>query len=149
MTIKRRTIAKTRASVVQSGQALQDLGNENPNKILFSFAKFTTHKNYGFRSKSANAMAYANFLDKLRGIGDKSWDLFTAERKQIGYETMPIGQLNRSFVGSLHKTIDTSGKLCVSRFNGEKMRFVFVRDTGCRHLMHILGIDWDLSLYEH
>lgn len=125
--------------------------------IFFSFQYITSDKDYNFeylknsRSGSEKEI-YASLLSSLESYSKRTWrDLkLIGKRQSGGYETIPYGDMKPSIANKLpaDKNISQDTKLFVFRF-GHDYRIIGYKSNRCRAAMHILGVDFDYSLYDH
>lgn len=124
--------------------------------IVFSFRHMTTCDDYnfhGFNKQKKNAEtsnAIATFIDKLSEMSNMTWDEFLLKGKKFGGpEMICSSQMKLKFIHGIDIKISGDEKLIVVRFNSQCSRFILKRGTKCGRVAHVLGIDYNLSLYKH
>lgn len=123
--------------------------------IVFSFKHMTKCDDYNFRyfnKRKKNAEisnAIVALTEKLSSLSCKTWDDFRNERREVGFEYIPITQMEQSFITGIDIQMSYDEKLISVRFNGQNSRLILRRGTKCRRVAHLLGIDYDLKLYKH
>lgn len=112
-----------------------------------SFRYISDIDKYSVRAfKKGAEERYSAFLDKLRIISTLTWPQFWEQNRQNGgLEKIPQKKISRPFINSLNISEDTT--LYSTRFSD--CRLIFRKGTKCGRVIHILGIDLDLSLYKH
>lgn len=119
--------------------------------IFFSFKYITRKKEYDF-SKSKNKGNLSDDLskifEKLAFISSKSWIELQSLDKRRGFETIPLSSFKVDITDRLKgKAVTGDTKLLVFRF-GDR-RLIGYKSNRCKATIHILGCDWDYSLYDH
>lgn len=126
--------------------------------VFFSFQYLTKDKNYNFeyleKNKANQGKALKEFLKEVEFVSSMPWGkLQTLGKRQHGFETMRVGDFNsQSIVNKISETknnITQDVKLMVFRFGGGRYRFVGKKSDHCPACIHLLGFDWDFTLYEH
>lgn len=123
--------------------------------IVFSFKHMTKCDDYNFRyfnKRKKNAEisnAIVALTEKLSSLSCKTWDDFRNERREVGFEYIPITQMEQSFITGIDIQMSYDEKLISVHFNGQNSRLILRRGTKCRRVAHLLGIDYDLKLYKH
>jgi len=137
----------------QNRQPSEPISNKNPDGIIsFTFDRLTSEKEYNFecfdrRGKNGGEIAKA-FLQKLKSLsGLSAINFFSAQKKSI-WEVIPTESfLAKRFINSLE--LGNDAKIHVTRFGSQKYRFAFLRHPEDRNILQIIGIDIDLSWYDH
>jgi len=127
--------------------------NENKSDIIsFSFEKITSEKEYNFecfdrKGKNGGEIAKA-FFQKLVSLSNLSAINFFAAHKKTMWEVMTARNfLATRFVKSLNLGVDEN--IYITRFGSQKYRFAFLRHPKDKNILQIIGIDIDLSWYDH
>ena len=87
----------------------------------------------------------------MQRVSQSSWEeLRTKGKDNGGFETMELSNFKRSIVNNIkQKSLTNDTKLYVFRFGGNKYRLIGHKSSSCKAAIHILGFDFDHSLYEH
>ncbi len=123
--------------------------------IFFNFQYITSDSNYNFeqiKKQGGNAKEiYRDLLSFLQRVSQSSWEeLRTKGKDNGGFETMELSNFKRSICSNIRqKNLTNDTKLYVFRFGGNKYRLVGHKSYGCKAALHILGFDFDHSLYDH
>lgn len=125
--------------------------------IFFSFQYITSddHYNLNYLKKNKSGKEkdiYYELFSSLRSFSQSSWKELQLKRKQSGgYETIEYGEMKESIANSLpkEKNISDDTKLIVFRFGNNNYRMVGYKSNRCKAAMHVLGFDFDYSLYDH
>lgn len=125
---------------------------EAPNdSIYFNFKYITSKKGYNLEYlNSGDSRPHARkLLVKLAELSQSSWkELGTKSKYSGGFETMAISQLSTDITDQTRRnTLTKDTKLHVFRFGD--CRLVGLKAERCRATLHVLGFDWDYSLYDH
>nr|DAL86655.1 MAG TPA: hypothetical protein [Caudoviricetes sp.] len=123
--------------------------------VVFSFHHLSEKEDYNFRyfekkAKKAEASnAIVQFIEKIAEFSKMTWEQLYQLPKKSGLEYLDAAIFEESFINSINIPIAKDDKLIVVRFNGQNSRFVMKRGTKCSRVAHILGIDYDMKLYNH
>lgn len=123
--------------------------------VVFSFHHLSEKDDYNFRyfdkrkKNSETSNAIVQFIDKISEISQMTWDELYRKPKNSGFEYLDVDLFDKTFINSLNISIAKDDKLMSVRFNSPKSRFIMKRGTKCSRVAHILGIDYNLSLYSH
>lgn len=123
--------------------------------VVFSFHHLSKDPKYNFRyfdkmkKNTETTNAIVSFVDKIAEFSKLTWEQLQNMPRKSGYEHLPVDQLEKSFINSLDIPLTNDDKLLSVRFNGQNSRFIMKRGTKCSRVAHILGIDYDLNLYQH
>lgn len=123
--------------------------------IFFNFQYITSDSNYNFeyiKNQGGSAKGISkNLLSFLQRVSQSSWEeLRTKGKDNGGFETMELSNFKRSIVNNIkQKSLTNDTKLYVFRFGGNKYRLIGHKSSSCKAAIHILGFDFDHSLYEH
>lgn len=115
----------------------------------FSFRYLTTNRRYNFSAVPPDGdhdSTYDALFLRLVEISSESWTYWGQLRKEMGYETIPYGQIR--FQASGLPFISNDSKIIVFRFNGGSMRILGYKKAPCATLQ-IIGFDFDYSAYDH
>lgn len=124
--------------------------------MFFSFQYITSDKHYNIeylkknRGGKENEIYFA-LLHSLQQYSQSTWNDLKLKRKQAGgYETIAYSEMKESIANMLpkDKQISYDTKLYVFRF-GSNYRMICYKSNRCKAAMHILGFDFDYSLYNH
>lgn len=121
--------------------------------VVFSFHHLSEKEDYNFRyfekkAKKAEASnAIVQFIEKIAEFSKMTWEQLYQLPKKSGLEYLDAAIFEESFINSINIPIAKDDKLIVVRFNGQNSRFVMKRGTKCSRVAHILGIDYDMKLY--
>ena len=121
--------------------------------MVFSFAKITKDNEHnfncleGFKSEAINCTI--QLFNKIKVMSSQSWDEFWGQGKKHGPEPIPADVFDQTFINNLPFLIAKDEKLYSVRFNGQNSRFILKKGTKCGRVIHLLGIDYKLNLYEH
>jgi hypothetical protein len=126
----------------------------NRDKVLLCFKCFTDSKNYSFEHFSkggANTLAaMKECFNEFVFLSDRTWlELMQLGKEQGGAERFLYTAFRPELFKNLKFTITPDEKLYVFRFGGNKYRLVGHRCTECRRVLHVLGFDFDFTLYNH
>ena len=123
--------------------------------VVFSFHHLSKKADYNFRyfdkkkKNSETSNAIVSFVDKMAELSRITWEQLYRMPRQARYEYLDVTQFENSFINSLDIPLAADEKLMSVRFNGQNSRFIMKRGTKCSRVAHILGIDYDLKLYDH
>lgn len=119
--------------------------------IFFGFKYITRKKEYDFsKSKHKGNLSddFSKIFEKLTFISSQSWTELQSLDKRKGFETIPLSSFKVDITDQLKgKPITGDTKLLVFRF-GDR-RLIGYKSNRCKAAIHILGCDWDYSLYDH
>lgn len=156
-TIMSRKIKDTPENKKFSKKSINSKTCEVPDtSIFFSFQYITSDDHYNLnylkKIKSGKEKAiYFDLFSSLSSFSQSSWKELQLKRKQSGgYETIEYGEMKESIANRLpkEKNISDDTKLIVFRF-GNNYRMVGYKSNRCKAAMHVLGFDFDYSLYNH
>lgn len=124
--------------------------------IFFSFQYITSDDRYNInflksRGSGKEKEIYYSLISSLEKFSQSTWKDLQLKRKTAGgYETITYGEMKSSIGNRLpkDKKISDDTKLIVFRF-GNDYRIVGYKSNRCKAAMHILGFDFDYSLYDH
>lgn len=121
--------------------------------VFFNFKYITSDKRFNFeyiKKKNMNN-AYRDIFKALEKYSQNSWDeLRRLGKDQGGFETIEYGRMEPSIANKLiNKPITTDTKLYVFRVGGRKYRMIGYKSNSCKAAMHILGFDFNFTLYNH
>lgn len=121
-------------------------------RVLFSFDSVTHRKEFNLtrEKKSKNlTREYSKLFERLSDLSAKNWLELSGLPKESGYEIMPLSSLNTDITDRLSETAEVAKdtKLYVFRFGN--CRLVGYRSNACRATLHVLGCDWNFTLYTH
>lgn len=124
--------------------------------IVFSFHHITSCSDYNFycfdkqKKNSQTANAIASFTDKLSELSKMTWEeFFSKGRRNGGPDPIPASQFEKRFIQHINVPISDDEKLISVRFNSQNSRLILKRGTKCGRVAHVLGIDYNLTLYKH
>jgi len=124
--------------------------------IFIGFQYITTNKSYNFEyfKKSRDKVeAYDEFIKYLQRLSNYSWETISnLGKRNGGFETIEYSNFNSSIANKLpsNKNISKDTKLFVFRFgHNDDYRMVCFKSNSCYAAMHLLGFDFDYSLYDH
>lgn len=120
--------------------------------VFFNFQYITSDKNFNFDYINRNNKKIAkDLLLLLQKISQSSWEeLRTKGKDNGGFETIEYSNFKESIAGNIkHKNITKDTKLYVFRFGGKKYRMIGYKSNSCKAALHILGFDFDYTLYDH
>lgn len=127
--------------------------NVSRDSVYFSFCYITDKRKFNLSYfDSQNSNASKKLIKTIETISQFTWtDLGKKGRKNGGFEMLPLSSLNADITDRLEESLkeNTSSdtKLHVFRFGD--YRLVGLKTGHCRATLHILGFDWDFSLYDH
>lgn len=122
--------------------------------IFFGFQYITKkkHRNFDYLiSNTSNpAKNFKIIMDKIQSISQYSWEQLGMLRKEQGYERIAYSEFKESIIDNLplEKNISDDTKLCVFRA-GKDFRIIGYKSKSCVAAIHILGFDFDFTLYDH
>lgn len=123
--------------------------------VVFSFRHLSKKADYNFRyfdkrkKNSETSNAIVSFVDKMAELSCLTWEQLKLIPRKAGYEYLDVSLFEESFINSLDIPLSADEKLMSVRFNGQNSRFIIKRGTKCPRVAHVLGIDYDLTLYDH
>ena len=123
--------------------------------IFIGFQYITSDKKYNFnhfKKSNDRAKAYDEFIKCMQYLSEFSWEeLGNLGKKQGGFETIEYNNFKSSITNNLpsSKNITKDTKLYVFRFGHGKYRMICYKSNSCYAAMHLLGFDFDYSLYDH
>lgn len=126
--------------------------------IFLSFQYITKDKRYNFDyiyKQGGNALKIIKPLfECIEAISDSTWkDLRLRGKRAVGgFETLEYYNFKDVIANKLpsDKNISSDTKLYTFRFGSEdKYRMIGFKSRRCKAAMHIIGFDFDHSLYNH
>lgn len=123
--------------------------------VFFNFQYITSDSSYNLefiKNAGGNGKSiYNDLLSFLQRVSQSSWEeLRTKGKKNGGFETLECSIFKKSITRNItHKNLTDDTKLYVFRFGGNKYRLVGYKSNSCKAALHILGFDFDHSLYNH
>ncbi|MCR0153961.1 hypothetical protein [[Clostridium] innocuum] len=120
--------------------------------VFFNFQYITSDKRFNYEYiKKGKQSIYKDIVKALQKFSQNSWDeLRRMGKDNGGFETMEYGRMVPSIADKIKdKPITKDTKLYIFRVGGNKYRMIGYKSNSCRAAMHILGFDFDFSLYDH
>lgn len=123
--------------------------------VFFGFEYMTSDSKYNFghfKDWPKRNEALKEWSDFLVRLSRFSWTELQRQRKdQFGFETLEKAQFKNSLFNTLRmkKDLADDTKMLVFRFGGQKYRMVGMKSNSCPAAIHVIGFDWDHSLYDH
>lgn len=120
--------------------------------LYFNFRYLTSNKKHNFEALKNNAdlqaKAYKKLTDQFVSWSQSSWkELSNKGKRNGGFEMMCVSDMKGSITDKVQEKIAADTKLHVFRFGD--YRLVGLKGRRCAAVLHIVGFDWDFSLYDH
>lgn len=123
--------------------------------VFFSLQYITDKKNYNIKDlEKGRTNLCKKVFDSLEKYSQFSWEELKRKGKSSGgYEMLQKGNLNEDITDKWQKArqkqvITNDEKLYVFRA-GKEIRIIGYKSKSCAAAIHILGFDFDFSLYDH
>lgn len=147
---------KNQLKISQKVVSAREKCSADKETIVFSFRHMTTCDDYNFycfdkhKKNSETSNAIATLTDKLSELSEMTWDeFFSKGRRNGGPDPIFVSQMDSKFINKINIPLSGDERLIAVRFNSQKSRFILKRGTKCGRVAHILGIDYNLTLYKH
>lgn len=136
---------------LQKRSEVQNECRASDDSVYFNFRYLTSNKKHDFDylDKGKGKSFAKTLLKKLENLSQFSWtELGNKGRKNGGFEMIAVSQLNTNITDKVKRSdLSDDTKLHVFRFGD--CRLIGLKAQRCRAVIHILGCDWDYSLYDH
>lgn len=119
--------------------------------VYFNFRYLTKDKRYNleYLNSGDSRLAAKQLLKKIVALSQSSWaDLLSKGKRTGGFNTIPIANFHANITDQMRRdNLSDDTKLHVFRFGN--YRLVGLKGERCKAVIHVLGFDWDFSLYKH
>lgn len=143
MAIKKKE--KTKVNRKEAEKNTKDLSC--PEHPVFCFRYLTSNKRYNLsNSKEPLNKAKLFLLIKMEEMSHLTWQELFNRNHINGLESIPLSRLN--FDADKELTLSKDEKFLSIRFGQQDRRIIGIKRNGCP-ILHIIGIDFDFSAYQH
>ncbi|MBF0579669.1 hypothetical protein IM774_07750 [Erysipelotrichaceae bacterium RD49] len=141
--------------VKANGDGKEPTCNVPDTAIFFSFQYVTSNNKYNFKyiDKNRDKKIDSDLFEALQMWSSETWKtLYEKPKKHGGIETIPYSSFSHRIANNIppDKKVSQDTKFVVFRFGpSDSYRMIGYKSNRCRQAMHIIGFDFDYSLYDH